>query len=222
MRLVLAGCALSVATCVKLSNALLAAAALVDRLPARAGRATRCRISQALSRSRRSCRLLADLLPEAVRQPPVVAARPVRPAHIVSSWTHSSIFDAAHARDRRCRSRSSARSACAGRGRSRSCSRSCCSTRSSTASTRTPHCIRASSTRACPSSSCSGLRGRGDRRAGRAASGPLDARAACCAIAQLRAGLLPPHAIAAERRGSLWVLLRRRERSTRTRPSSGC
>ena len=90
----------------------------------------------ALARAARR-RLLAALVPEALRQPAVMAERSLRPRphrHDAGRIRRSSI----RARSRSsCRSRSSARSRCAGRGRSRSCSRSCSSTRSSTASTRT-------------------------------------------------------------------------------------
>ncbi len=92
MRLVLAGCALSVATSVKLSNGLLAAAALVI----------------VFLRGRRDDAL--PYLAGAVAFAPVVAVYwpisypklfdnrqswprdPFDPAHIVTSWTHSSIF----------------------------------------------------------------------------------------------------------------------------------
>ena len=92
MRLALAGCALSAATLVKLSNALLAAAALV--------------IVLLRGRLREAAPYLAGVLALA----PLVAfywpisypklfdnhrswpRDPFDPAHIVSSWTHSSIF----------------------------------------------------------------------------------------------------------------------------------
>jgi hypothetical protein len=93
LRLALAGCALSAATLVKLSNGLLAAAALAivllrgrtrDALPYLAG---------ALS--------LAPLLavywplsyPKLFDNPHSWPRDPFDAAHVVSSWTHSSIFD---------------------------------------------------------------------------------------------------------------------------------
>jgi hypothetical protein len=92
MRLALAGCAASAATLVKLSNALLAAAALVivflrvrkrDAMPYLAG---------ALA--------LAPLVlvywplsyPKLFDNPQSWPRDPFDPAHIASSWTHSSIF----------------------------------------------------------------------------------------------------------------------------------
>lgn len=92
MRLALAGCALSAATLVKLSNALLAAAALAivflrgrvrDALPFAAGAVS-------------LAPLVAIYWP--ISYPKLFDNRhswprdPFDPAHIVSSWTHSSIF----------------------------------------------------------------------------------------------------------------------------------
>jgi hypothetical protein len=92
MRLVLAGCALSVATCVKLSNALLAAAALA--------------IVYLRGRTREALPYLAGAVAFApvvlvywpISYPKLFHNRhswprdPFDPAHILTSWTHSSIF----------------------------------------------------------------------------------------------------------------------------------
>jgi hypothetical protein len=93
LRLSLAGCALSAATLVKVSNGLLAAVALVvvflrgrtrDALPYLAGAVS-----------------LAPLVavywplsyPKLFNSPSAWPRDPFDPAHIVTSWTHSSIFD---------------------------------------------------------------------------------------------------------------------------------
>ena len=95
------------------------------RVPARP-QARRAAVPRRRARARAARpRLLADLVPEAVRQPAIVAARPVRRGTRRHELDALVDLHAAHARDRRCRSRSSVRSACGARGRSRSCSRSC-------------------------------------------------------------------------------------------------
>ena len=93
MRLSLAGCALSVATATKISNGLLAAAALIVVF-LRGRRAGRAAVPRRRARVRaRRARLLADVVPEAVQQQELVAgAIRSTSAHVVSSWTHSSIF----------------------------------------------------------------------------------------------------------------------------------
>ena len=92
LRLALAGCALSAATLVKLSNALLAAAALVvvflrghlrDALPYLAG---------ALALAPLVAVYWPISYPKLFDNPHSWPRDPFDPAHIVSSWTHSSIF----------------------------------------------------------------------------------------------------------------------------------
>jgi hypothetical protein len=92
LRLALAGCALSAATLVKLSNALLAAAALVvvflrghlrDALPYLAG---------ALALAPLVAVYWPISYPKLFHNPQSWPRDPFDPAHIVSSWTHSSIF----------------------------------------------------------------------------------------------------------------------------------
>ena len=108
LRLALAGCALSAATLVKLSNALLAAAALVVVfLRGRARDALAVPRRRARARAARR-RLLAALVPEAVRQPAVVAARPVRPGARRLELDALVDLHAAHARDHRAARRRSA------------------------------------------------------------------------------------------------------------------
>jgi hypothetical protein len=93
LRLSLAGCALSAATLVKVSNALLAAAALVvvflrgrtrDALPYLAG---------ALSLAPLVAVYWPLSYPKLFDNPKSWPRDPFDPAHIVTSWTHSSIFD---------------------------------------------------------------------------------------------------------------------------------
>jgi hypothetical protein len=93
MQLVLAGCALSVATCVKVSNALLAGAALVivflrgrtkDALPYLAG---------ALSFAPVVLVYWPLSYPKLFDNPQSWPRDPFDVAHVVSSWTDSSIFD---------------------------------------------------------------------------------------------------------------------------------
>jgi hypothetical protein len=92
LRLALAGCALSVATSVKLSNALLAAAALAvvflrgrtrDALPYLAG---------ALAFAPVVAAYWPLSYPKLVNDPQAWPRDPFDFAHVVSSWTHSSIF----------------------------------------------------------------------------------------------------------------------------------
>jgi hypothetical protein len=92
MRLALAGCALSAATLVKLSNGLLAAAALAvvflrghlrDALPYLAG---------VLSLAPLVAAYWPISYPKLFDNPHSWPRDPFDPAHIVSSWTHSSIF----------------------------------------------------------------------------------------------------------------------------------
>jgi hypothetical protein len=92
MRLTLAGCALSVATCVKVSNALLAAVALV--------------VVYLRGRTREALPYLAGALafapvvlsywplsyPKLYDNPKSWPRDPFDVAHVVTSWTHSSIF----------------------------------------------------------------------------------------------------------------------------------
>jgi hypothetical protein len=93
MRLALAGCAFSMATLVKISNALLAAAAVL--------------LVFARGRTREALPLLAGAValaplvavywplsyPKLFDNPQSWPRDPFDPAHVVSSWTHSSIFD---------------------------------------------------------------------------------------------------------------------------------
>jgi len=92
MRLALAGCALSVATCVKVSNALPAAAALAivflrgrwsDALPYLAG---------TLSFAPVVLVYWPLSYPKLFDNPQSWPRDPFDPAHVVTSWTHSSIF----------------------------------------------------------------------------------------------------------------------------------
>jgi hypothetical protein len=93
LRLVLAGCALSVATCVKVSNGLLAAAALVivflrgrraDALPYLAG---------ALAFAPVVAVYWPISYPKLFDNPQSWPRDPFDVSHVVTSWTHSSIFD---------------------------------------------------------------------------------------------------------------------------------
>lgn len=93
MRLTLAGCALSVATCVKVSNALLAAAALAvvflrgrrrDAIPYLAGALAFAPVVLVY------WPLSYPKLFDNARSWP---RDPFDPSHVVTSWTHSSIFD---------------------------------------------------------------------------------------------------------------------------------
>jgi hypothetical protein len=93
MRLSLAGCALSAATLVKVSNALLAAAALAIVF-------LRGRTREALPYLAGALALAPLVLvywplsyPKLFDNPQSWPRDPFDPAHIVSSWTHSSIFD---------------------------------------------------------------------------------------------------------------------------------
>jgi hypothetical protein len=93
MRLSLAGCALSLATCVKISNALLAAAALVvvflrgrmrDALPYLAG---------ALAFAPVVLAYWPLSYPKLFNNPQSWPRDPFNVGHVITSWTHSSIFD---------------------------------------------------------------------------------------------------------------------------------
>jgi hypothetical protein len=93
LRLALAGCAVSVATCVKVSNGLLAAAALVivflrgrraDALPYLAG---------ALAFAPVVAVYWPISYPKLFDNPQSWPRDPFDVAHVVTSWTHSSIFD---------------------------------------------------------------------------------------------------------------------------------
>jgi hypothetical protein len=93
MQLVLAGCALSVATCVKVSNALLAAAALVIVF-------LRGRMTDALPYLAGAVAFAPVVLvywplsyPKLFDNPQSWPRDPFDAAHVVSTWTHSSIFD---------------------------------------------------------------------------------------------------------------------------------
>ncbi len=122
MRLSLAGCALSVATATKLSNALLAAAALVVVfLRGRNGRRAAVPRGRARVRAGRA-RLLAEVVPEAVRQHEA-RGRWIRSTRRTSCRAGRTRPSSRRTRSRSsCRSPSSAPGACAARGRSRSCS----------------------------------------------------------------------------------------------------
>jgi hypothetical protein len=92
LRLALAGCALSVATCVKVSNALLAAAALVFVF-------LRGRTHAAVAYAAGALAFAPVVLvywplsyPKLYDNPRSWPRDPFDPGHIVASWTHSSIF----------------------------------------------------------------------------------------------------------------------------------
>jgi len=92
MQLALGGCALSVATCVKVSNALLAAAALVVVF-------LRGRMREALPYLAGALAFAPVVLvywplsyPKLYDNPQAWPRDAFDPAHVVSSWTHSSIF----------------------------------------------------------------------------------------------------------------------------------
>ena len=93
MRLALAGCVLSVATCVKLSNALLAAAALaVVFLRGR----TRDAVHYAAGALAFAPVVIVSWplsYPKLFDNPQSWPRDPFDPAHVVTNWTHSSIFD---------------------------------------------------------------------------------------------------------------------------------
>jgi hypothetical protein len=93
LRLTLAGCALSVATSVKLSNGLLAVAALVIVF-------MRGRIRDALYYAAGAAAFAPVVIvywplsyPKLFDNPQSWPRDPFDPAHVVTSWTHSSIFD---------------------------------------------------------------------------------------------------------------------------------
>ena len=102
MRLSLAGCALSVASLVKVSNVLVAAVAARDRLPARPHARRRSPyLAGALCVRAGRARLLAALVPVALRQPKRLAARPVRPRPRRLGLDALDDLRPAHAGDRR-------------------------------------------------------------------------------------------------------------------------
>jgi hypothetical protein len=89
MQLALAGCALSIATAVKLSNALLAAAALVIVLLQRRWRPY---LAGALAFAPVVAVYWPLSYPKLFDNPQSWPSDPFDPAHVVTTWTHSSIF----------------------------------------------------------------------------------------------------------------------------------
>ena len=92
LRLALAGCALSLATSVKISNALLAGAALVVVLLREHVRAALPYLAGALAFAPVVGAFWPLSYPKLFDNPQSWPSDPFDPAHIVSSWTHSSIF----------------------------------------------------------------------------------------------------------------------------------
>lgn len=92
LRLSLAGCALSVATCVKVSNALLAAAALVVVFLRGRSREALPYFAGALAFAPVVLAYWPLSYPKLYANPKSWPRDPFDVAHIVSSWTHSSIF----------------------------------------------------------------------------------------------------------------------------------
>ena len=92
LRLALAGCALSLATSVKISNALLAGAALVVVLLREHVRAALPYLAGALAFAPVVGVFWPLSYPKLFDNPQSWPSDPFDPAHIVSSWTHSSIF----------------------------------------------------------------------------------------------------------------------------------
>jgi hypothetical protein len=92
MRLALAGCALSVATCVKLSNGLLAAAALAVVSLRSRGREALPYLAGALSFAPVVAVYWPISYPKLFHNPHSWPRDPFDPAHVVTTWTHSSIF----------------------------------------------------------------------------------------------------------------------------------
>jgi predicted membrane protein len=92
MRLALAGCAASAATLVKLSNALLAAAALVIVFLRGRTRETLPYLAGALALAPLVAVYWPISYPKLFHNPQSWPRDPFDPAHIVSSWSHSSIF----------------------------------------------------------------------------------------------------------------------------------
>jgi len=92
MQLALGGCALSVATCVKVSNALLAAAALVVVFLRGRGREALPYLAGALAFAPVVLVYWPLSYPKLYKNPQAWPRDAFDPAHVVSSWTHSSIF----------------------------------------------------------------------------------------------------------------------------------
>jgi hypothetical protein len=92
MRLVLAGCALSGATLVKISNALLAAAALVVVFARGRTREVLPYLAGALALAPVVAVYWPISYPKLFDNPNSWPRDPFDPAHVVTSWTHSSIF----------------------------------------------------------------------------------------------------------------------------------
>jgi hypothetical protein len=92
MRLALAGCALSLATSVKVSNALLAAAALAVLVLRDGRRETLPFLAGALAFAPVVLVYWPLSYPKLYDNPNAWPSDPFDPAHVVSSWTHSSIF----------------------------------------------------------------------------------------------------------------------------------
>ncbi len=92
MRLALGGCALSVATCVKVSNALLAAAALAVVFLRGRMHDTRPYLAGALAFAPVVLVYWPLSYPKLYNNPQSWPRDAFDPAHVVSSWTHSSIF----------------------------------------------------------------------------------------------------------------------------------
>ncbi len=92
MRLALAGCALSVATSVKVSNALLAGALLVVLFLRGRVRETLPFLAGALAFAPVVLVYWPLSYPKLYGDPNAWPSDPFDPAHVVSSWTHSSIF----------------------------------------------------------------------------------------------------------------------------------
>jgi hypothetical protein len=92
MRLALAGCALSVATCVKISNALLAAAALVIVFLRGRTRATLPYLAGALAFAPVVAVYWPISYPKLFHNRRSWPSDPFDPGHVVGAWTHSFIF----------------------------------------------------------------------------------------------------------------------------------
>jgi hypothetical protein len=92
MRLALAGCALSAATLVKLSNALLAAAALVVVFLRGRTRETLPYVAGVLALAPLVAVYWPISYPKLFNDPQSWPRDPFNASHVVTSWTHSSIF----------------------------------------------------------------------------------------------------------------------------------
>jgi hypothetical protein len=92
LRLTLAGCALSLATCVKVSNALLAAIGLVFVLLRARGRAGVAYLAGAIAFAPVVILYWPLSYPKLYKNPQSWPRDPFDAGHIVSSWTHSSVF----------------------------------------------------------------------------------------------------------------------------------